>query len=540
MPRFPVVFLPGSIRPSTEGGGPLHELSYAQLVALRKDSGGSFDGRTPDPQARRIEFKHALEEEEQRFNAATPLQDFPALSQFSTLVEGVMYGHLRLRLFDLRVFHFAVESHLRYLGVLLDREDRALGGTDPHTLFFSASDALREHFAELERLNGESRGSNAGVVAHELLRAFRQMLGPLWQRQVLWMKLLDRLFFGDDATGGVNLSALHEHWKQVGPLTLRVSAPAGQPGYRQLYFPVYEEGYRYKVLTALSGDASQVNGAIQFNVNGLPAGRILMPNPEAVGGQDTSLLGAGMVETQAVNQPHRAWINYAQFVPKIQGLVNRMVPDRPQIAHHIAVESPFSYPDVIRVPVQHDGFVAAEEFRPRLGTSFGERFKSRMRGKGIHQPPVIPDALPNPPLIVSGGDSYYIDDRRNPRAVYVEYYGGERVDELTALGYVLWSVFDRQASANGQHYVQMNGVEVLRYDGVRYEVGAAVQPNWPDFPVKAAALQRLKAAIERVETSTLFKAAATRWMSRYNQQIIAHASNPTQIPLGGDTWYVDN
>ncbi len=538
MPRFPIVFLPGTISPSPAGGQPLRQLSYAQLVALRRDSGGNSAGRTPDPQARRVEFKNALEAELEEFNSASPLPNFPSMSEFYALVEGVLYGHLRLRLFDLRVYNFAVENHLRYLGVLLNQQNRTIGGTDPDTLFFSASDALPEDFAELERLNGESRASGAGTRAPELLRGFRQMLASVWQPQILWMGLLDRLFFNEAEVGGVNLSDLVDNWKQIGPLTLRVNDPAGQSNYRQLYFPVYEENYRHKVLMALSGDPSQVNGGIQLTVNGLTAGKIVMPSAERVPGQELLLLGAGNIETQAISQVFPVRINYAQLVSKIQGLVTRVVRERPEAARHIAVDSPFTYPDVIRVPVQHDGFVATEEFRPQLGTSFGDRFKSRMRGRGIYQPPAVPDTLPHPPLVINGGDSYYID-AKSPRAIYVESFGGVRVDELTALGYILWCVFDRQATVAGQ-YVQMGGVEMLRYDGIRYEAGANVQPNWPDFAAKAASLQRLAGALAQGGTSELFKAAVAQWMSRYAQQIHAQPSNPIQIFIGDDTWYVDN
>lgn len=542
MPNFPVVFLPGPIGPSNDGGTPLRQLSYPQLQALRKASGGGgINARTPDPQARRLEFKYALLVEQDRFDAGRPLNDFPTLAQFYALVEGIIYGNVRLQIFDLRGFNFPVPNDQRYLGVILNRQGRTLGGTDPDTLFFSASSALPADFAELEGLNTEARNANKGVVARQMLRGFRQLLQPAWQPIPLWMRLLDLLFFAGNPAGGDNLSALTNNWKQVGPITLRVNLAAGHVNYRQLYLPTYEENYRHKVLTALSGDMSQANDSLQLNVKGLPAGKILAPNSLAGGGQDPVSLGAGTIETESVSQQVPIHVNYANLKQHIQGIINQSVDDHPQIARRIAVESPFAYPDVIRIPVLHDGFVAVEEFRPRLGTSFSERFKARMRGKGVYEPPSMPEGTPHQPMVQNGSDCYYIDGAGGLSAVYIESYKNERIDELTTLGYVLWSIFDKQAAVSNQNYVHIGGVEVLRYTGIRYELNTTLQPNWPDFAAKAASLQRLIGALGRGEAGPLFKAAVTQWMSKgYSQQISAQPSNPTHILVGDYTWYIDS
>ncbi len=539
MAKFPVVFLPGNVvQPSAGEETPIKQLSYVQLRALRNSiGGGEINARTPDPQARRFEFKNFLEDGLERFDQQVPLNDIVHLSQFFALVEGLIFGHLRLRIFDLRVFKFTIPNHLRYMGVLLNHQGEILGGTDPDTLFFGASNASQTAFIELQTANTRTRNTNLGVNARRLLRLFKQKLHAVWQPdQILWMKLLDRLFVLGEQLAPVDFVGLLEGWKQIGPVTLRVSRATEEANFRSVYLPVYEENYRSRALSALSGDVLQADGSLQLIVDSLPAGRILLPNPERVGNQELLSLGAGTIETQDIAQT-AIKVSYAKIRSHIQGIVNESIGETPHVVNDIVNISPFEYPDVIRLTAQHDGFVAVEEFDSRAIDRFSERFLSRVRGRAMIQAPAFAGAVSS--LINEGRVCYYVDCTARGNAFYVDSFEGERVAELTTLGYILWSIFDKTAVVETEKSVLINGVRVLEFTGFRFNVGESINASWPDYEAKAATLQRLKGALER--SGGLFKVAVLQWLEQgYHREIASQLSNPFPVSIGQREWYVDN
>lgn len=537
MAKFPVVFLPGNVvRPSAGEETPIKQLSYVQLRALRDSiGGGNINARTPDPQARRYEFKNFLEDGLQRFDQQIPLNDIVHLAQFSALVEGLIFGHLRLRMFDLRVFKFSVPNHLRYMGVLLNHQGQILGATDPDTLFFGASNASPSAFIELQTANTRTRNT-IGVNARRLLRLFKQKLQAAWQpEEILWMKLLDRLFSLGEQLAPVDSADLIEGWKQIGPVTLRVSRAAEKANFRSLYLPVYEEKYRSRALSAMSGEVLQADGGLQLIVDSIPAGRILLPNPERVGNQELLSLGAGTIETQDINQiPIK--VSYAKIRSQIQGIVYEAIGETPHVVNDIMNVSPFEYPDVIRLPAQHDGFVALEEFGSRIVAKFSERFLSRMRGRAVVHAPAFTSTISS--LMGDGRDSYYVDCHAFGQAFYIESFDGDRVAELTTLGYILWCVFDKKAVVETENSVSMNGVQVLGFTGYRFDVTDGIKASWPDYETKAATLQRLKGKLKAA--GGLFEAAVLQWLEGYRQEIMRQQSGASPVSIGNREWYVDN
>ena len=539
MAKFPVVFLPGNVvQPSAGEANPIKQLSYRQLRALRDSiGGGNINARTPDPQARQIEFKNFLEEGLERFNQQIPLNDITHLSQFFALVEGLIFGHLRLRIYDLRVFKFAVQDHLRYMGVLSNHQGHILAGTDPETLFFSASNASIQSFLDLQSANTNSRNTNVGVNARRLLRLFKQKLQAVWQPDgVLWMKLLDRLFALGDQQAPIETAGLMEGWKQIGPVTLRISTAAEEENFRTFYLPVYQENYRTRALSALSGDMIPVDGGLHLIVDSLPVGRILLPKPERVGNQELLSLGAGTIETQD-GTPISVSINYAKLGSNIQGIVHEAIGDTPHVVNDIVNIAPFEYPDVVRLPAQYDGFVALELLR--LGTvgKFSDRFFSQMKGQSLLEAPTSRGIESS--LIREANNCYFVDSDQLSKAFYVETFHGVRVAELTTLGYILWSVFDKQAVVNTENLVSINGAPVLNYTGFRFDISENIEPTWPDYESKAATLQRLKGTLEAQRG--LFQVAVLEWLDRgYHRDIASQRSNPRSVSIGRREWYIDN
>jgi hypothetical protein len=539
MAKFPIVFLPGNVvQPGAGEANPIKQLSYLQLRALRDSiGGGNINARTPDPQARRIEFKNFLEEGLERFDQQIPLNDIIHLSQFFALIEGLIFGHLRLKLFDLRVFKFAVPDHLRYMGVLLNHQGQILAGTDPDTLFFSASNASQQTFVELQSANTRTRSTNAGVNARRLLRLFKQKLRSLWQPDhILWMKLLDRLFALGDQLTPIEKADLIDGWKQIGPVNLRVSVAVEEVNFRSFYLPVYEEHYRARALSALSGDVVQVDGGLQLIVDSLPAGRILLPKPERVGNQELLSLGAGTIETQDI-VPIPVSVNYAKLESHIQGIVNESVGETPHVVNDIVNNAPFEYPDVIRLPAQYDGFIALEEFSSRVIGKFSERFLSRMKGRALLEPPTSTGV--DSSLIREGSVCYFVESSPLGKAFYVEMFDGERVAELTTLGYILWTIFDKQAVVQTENSVLINGVPVLEFTGFRFEITENIKASWPDYETKAATLQRLNGTLKG--SRDLFKVAVLQWLDQgYHRAIASQPSNPVPVSIGRREWYIDN
>jgi hypothetical protein len=539
MAKFPVVFLPGSVvQPSAGEANPIKQLTYPQLRALRDSiGGGNINARTPDPQARQIEFKNFLEEGLKRFDQQIPLNDIIHLSQFFALVEGLIFGHLRLKIFDLRVFKFAIPDHLRYMGVLSNHQGHILAGTDPETLFFSASNASPQSFLELQSANTNSRNTNVGVNARRLLHLFKQKLQSVWQPdRVLWMRLLDRLFALGDQQAPIETAGLLEGWKQIGPVTLRINTAAEEVNFRPFYLPVYQENFRTRTLSALSGDVVPVDGGLHLIVDSLPVGRVLLPKPERVGNQELLSLGAGTIETQD-GTPISISVNYAQLRSRIQGIVHEAIGDTPHAVNDIVNIAPFEYPDVVRLPAQYDGFVALEQLRLGTAGKFSDRFLSQMKGRALLEAPTSSGVGSS--LIREVNGYYFVESNQLGTAFYVEMFHGVRVAELTTLGYILWSIFDKQAVVNTENSVSINYVPVLNFTGFRFDISENIEPAWPDYESKAATLQRLKGTLD---TQTgLFKVAVLEWLDRgYHRDIAAQRSNPRSVTIGRREWYIDN
>lgn len=541
---FPVVFLPGNVVQPQAGsaeGMSVKKLEYVELSTLSDVvGGGDMVARTPDPQGRRFEYKRFLRRDLAKYERGEPLHSAPSLTHFKALVEGLIYGHLTLKTYDLRVFNFTIPNELRYLNVILDRRGRVVGGTDPEILVFSAATDL----GDLELANNQSRTNPDGVQAEELLRGFKENLQArgLWDpNHILWMRLLDRLFFAAAPLAAVDLDVLRTGWRQVGPVMLRVSINAGVTQYKPFYLPTYEAGYLKKAVTALSGDVAPTLGAIQLMVRNRAVGKIIMPNPAAVGDQSPRLLGAGNLLLDDIVEEIPSRINYEQLRPYLQRLVTslRAVPNPVQ---HVAQEAPFDFPDAIRIPIQHDGFIALDGLKGTTAGEFSERFIERMKGKRVLAFTPLQDTDRPPCVVQSQGIHCFAENYRGGVAYYVEEYQGERVEELRLLGYILWSIFDKSAQVDtDQRVVIMRGRAVLDFSGDRFEIKGNLQCEWPNPRMKAATLQRLVGVLDDPQVSALFRQAVHHWIKvGFSHPIQPLVSTPSPIDLGLYRWFINN
>lgn len=542
---FPTAFLPGDfIQPGNDpnAGFGIRKLNRAQLVRLSEAIGAAeFKSRTPDPQARRYEFKRFLSDDLDRLEEKEPLDRLRALSELKTLVEGVIYGHLSIKMYDLCTFSFNVSVQLRYMGVLMDRQGRAFGGTDPETLFFSS--ATPADYSDLQKNNNLARPSGDG--ARQLLLAFKQSFERKNQwdpDHILWMKALDRLFFDadDHQNESVDIRALRSGWRQIGPVNLRTTVTAGDSQYSSHYLPVYETDYLAQALVALSGNVAKTDDALLLSVNQVPVGRIVMPQPGTVAGADALALGAGNLHIEPSSVKTTPRINYEQLAPKLSGILP-IIRGNPDPLPRIAQERPFDYPDVIRIPVQQDGFVALMYLNRTGNSGFSQHFLDQMRGYGSLEGLSIPDRQQPPCLVKTADANFFVDSNNTGGAFYVEEFSGREVNELKLLGYILWSVFDNVATiSNGGAEVTINGSTVLTYTGERFEIAAGLQGQWPNERAKAATLQRFQGLLQNHSNlNPLFSAAAKRWLETGFSQTTFQAvqANHTQVTIGQYKWF---
>lgn len=542
---YPVAFLPGNVVQPKDGGGHGLFVKRLELSELRGLSevvgGGDLRSRTPDPQARRFEYKTFLQRELTKHEQGEPLHATPNLAQFMALVEGIVYGHLTFKTYDLHEFNFDVPAPLRYLTVLSNKLGRVLGGTDPEVLVFSAANTV--DFTDLELANNEVREGD-GVHARELLRGFKENLQTrgLWRPDhIVWMRLLDRLFFNDPPMSPVNLDTLKNGWRQVGPVTLRINVNAGSDQYRSLYLPVYEDGYRDRALRALSGVVTPAAGRLQLMVDSQVVGKILMPQPGAAGIQSPILRGAGNLVLQDRIDTVPIQINYDQLRPHLQTLMTplRTVPNPVQ---QVAQDSPFEYPDAIRVPVQYDGFIALDGLRGTSTGGFSRRFIQRLKGmRIINVSPLSQGDIP-PCIIKNKSIHCFADTFRGNVTFYVEEYQGVMVEEVRLIGYILWSVFDKSAEIDEtQQTVMMRGKAVLDFSGDRFEIKTNLQCEWPNPRVKAATLQRLAGVLANNQAPLLFRECVNHWINTgFDHAIQPLVSTPSPINIGPYRWFINN
>jgi hypothetical protein len=235
-------------------------------------------------------------------------------------------------------------------------------------------------------------------------------------------------------------------------------------------------------------------------------------------------------------------INYELLRPHLQRLVTslRAVPNPVQ---HVALDAPFDFPDAIRIPIQHDGFIALDGLRGTSSAGYSERFIQRMKGKRVLAINPLQEGDMPPCLVRSQTIHCFADNHQGGIAFYVEEYQGEKVEELRLLGYILWSIFDKSAEVDDdQKVVVMRGKRILDFSGDRFEIKTNLQCEWPNQRVKAATLQRLVGVLNNTQVPALFRQSIVHWIETggFTQPIQPLVSTPSPINLGSYRWFVNN
>jgi hypothetical protein len=503
-------------------------LRLSNLDALIKKFAAGEAVNMPDPQARRFQFKITLEEALQLYRqnpVASKWEAIDALAQFTALLEGVIFGVLKIRLYDLGDFGFQSSPERRILGVLVDDQGNVYGGTDPETLFFPAPESWNGPQGVLRQLantNAGVRNTRAGETARALLRKFFDTFSH--QERPPWLRAIDEYSQLYQPPSQVDQANLRDAWKQVGPVELRLNDRTVDAR----YIPVYESDFLKKATYALSGSFIQRDHEIYLEIQAAQGNRRvgIIHYPRAVSGLTARMFGAGQVVILPANnagpgnQPTR--INYDELYQYCQALVIEMRPDAASV-----MANPFRYPDVIRLAFEHDGFLA-EYFlnNKKVNEELGERFIDSVRGQGVNKSPLNGQ---------QPGDHYITDGS----IVYVETYQQKTIRELSLLGKALWMIFvgDATEVIGRNIFNDRQGNVVLEFNGRRFIPGPKVDLQPPDQRNYAADLRGLVHYINRQDTDQLFKEATRCWLGYLGLQPAAANCERYPQEIASKRWW---
>ena len=534
------VFLPAGVEDAQGGVSTIARKPLGNLKGLIQKYAGATDAiNMPTPEARRFQFEITLEQALKEYlrDASRPKARFDAseaLSQFTTLLEGVLFGTLHIRLFDLETFGFKTSYERRVLGVLVDNGGRVYGGTDPESLFFPAPGAWDLDRGALRRLaqdNVTKRDLQAGQMARKLLQRFRATFAQ--NERPLWMKALDEYLHIYQPPTSISEDDLNAGWRHAGPIQLRM--PDNSVDVR--YLPVFETDFAARAMNALSGEFTRRDSEILLKSGNSDLGTVFYP--ESVrSGLTLRLMGAGAMNVstgpgQVANL--KPEINYDQLRKTCEVLIGDSMARTSQ--QDVGAE-PFKYPDLIRLPFARDG-ILAEYFLSggKINEIFGSEFLKSARGGRLSQLPG-PKSNQEPPALVDEGQRtlYFVDKNS---AVYVERFEGIDVKELSLLGQALWAIFIGEGTEvqNKRMFVNASGGVLLEYNDHRFMAGPKISLQPPDVHLKAADLRSLTERINHPESDPLFKDAINAWLNHFNltPEPAAYPRNPLNV--GGRKWW---
>jgi hypothetical protein len=526
-----VVFLPPGVHNPVGGVADIARSPLTNFDALLRQLQGAYEAvNMPEPQARRLQFKVALENafETYRRNPSKSLWDSSdQLAQFTILLEGVIFGVLRLKLFDLQSFSIQSSVERRVLGVLVDGDGTVYGGTDPDTMFFPAPGAWRLLEGALQVLSKENenrRNTDSGNKSRILLQRFCASL--TFVNKPLWLLVLEEYLrlYAPQAGPGVDDCQLG--WKQVGPIQLRSVGNDVAP----MFLPLHEDNFYRKASVALSGDFVPRDSQIVLKVGADEIGEISYPQTVRFG-LSHILLGAGCLNVWSSPGSLPVGINYVGIRNQCQTIVNQTGCLAKNPADH-----PFNFPDIIRIPFQIDGFIAKYFLEGKNeDEGYGKRFLDALRGRGIQNAPALPDGQ-NPPNAVRERDHFFVD---SGAVSYVEAYQGIRIGELSRLGQALWMVFtgDAKQVEKRQIFCDSSRNVVLEFNDQRFIPGKAIELRAPDQKMNAVDLRGLVYVINLVDADPLFKEAVNCWLGCFGLEPSSGKCSRMPLYLGGRKWW---
>jgi hypothetical protein len=312
-------------------------------------------------------------------------------------------------------------------------------------------------------------------------------------------------------------------------------------------------------MRALTGTFRSDDGAVSI-VDGRAVAHLEVALPSVPPDGDRVLAGAGTVRvlsTPGMITDFRAnRINFAELLPMLQPLDEALGRDRPLYTSldrspvrdaATVMDFPFFYPDIVRIPIARLGEAGVRNSE----VSFSDHaFELALNPDSPGLP--LSTEMDNQPHTEIGFRLSYQDRRRhNRRALYVEEYGGHSVNDLRALGWVLWSVFTGGAQfADGA--IKDQSLTVLMADDDEGRPFSVTDRAYESVAGEAAPEDRRLAALQRfvkafaargaaanaTDAERLCYAAALRfalWVFPDQQPILGngHSARMQEIVTGG-------
>jgi hypothetical protein len=432
------------------------------------------DDELPEPWQPRLEEAETIEQTEaiafptpfawSEMMAAVIRQnkfDHLLFKYYGDLFVGLVLGHLQLEIADMKSFELgkvlaSTDDRYRYFGLLRatsrqpEVQGKVFGATSPESLLWPSPRRTEVEWRKLRELIQTDSHLNVG---NQMLADLREVMRRqrLWQpNEVPWMKGLDRIIRDLKASEGEKLIQLHS--RTVGPTLAMIGGGRMRP----LYLPVYEEGFGAELSRALTGAFKKKEGAIVIlDDKNREQYEIRMPPVPADG--DLLLAGGGTIrvfdKTGRISEFTTGRLRLEDdtrgdgLYTLLQPLDEAMRRDQklyPAVgrAQDDIRQQPYFYPDVIRIPATRV---------PQAATSGDEISYSAQAYQLVFDAesfglPAL-NELVNP--ADSGTRSFVLDHSqggRNKRQIFLERYKGREVNDLTTLGWVLWSFFIGQVT----------------------------------------------------------------------------------------------
>jgi hypothetical protein len=383
----------------------------------------------PEPLGRREIYRWRL-----RDDLAAPGCARPALAEFALLVEGILYGFLSTRTFDLSAYGFTYSAdHDRYLTLLLFEQapgaaPAVAGFFSPYTMICPAGNwRLR---AELEQKIQDFRTTQDGLSARALLRTFRSQFPGV---ETLWGKAIDWLLNDLDAA---SIDPGESSQRNLGPFLLELS-PGSPP--QRVFLPAFARGYLPSLVRRLQGSVyADGLGGVSVLHNDHVVSEILTPKRN----NRPALFGLGSVRwpLPEVSIPAQQTFGaspkeaFSSHLTSVIGAFGRegegwKLPDAARR---------FRIPDSLRAVFHAMGPGAARAFLE--GANARWLYSDEAHNCGFD--PLPHESLADPGRTKTEAVDVFVSPVADDRvAYYIERWQGRDLGELTKLGHALWTIF---------------------------------------------------------------------------------------------------
>lgn len=387
----------------------------------------------PEPLGRREIYRWRL-----RDDLAAPGGARPALAEFSLLVEGILYGFLSTKTFDLSNYGFTYTAdHDRYLTLLLFESSpgaapAVAGFFSPYTMICPAGNwRLR---TELEQKIQVFRTTQDGLSARALLRTFRSQFASV---ETLWGKAIDWLLNDLDAAP---IDPGESSQRNLGPLLLELS-PSAPP--QRVFLPAFSRGYLPSQVRRLQGSVyADGVGSVSILHNDHVVCEILTPTRN----NRPTLFGLGSVrwpqsEVSIPAQQSFGASSKEAFSSHLTSVIGAFGREGEGWKLSEAPARRFRIPDSLRAVFHAMGPGAARAFLEGANTRW--LYSDEAHNCGFD--PLPHEFLIDPGRSITANGDVFVSHAGDDRlAYYIERWQDRELGELRNLGHALWTIFSAQ------------------------------------------------------------------------------------------------